>query len=210
LDRYAGNDEAAASIFDDGLVEWPEDIEEPPCPEDVDSRQWASERLPERLAYIRGLLSRGMYDYGRHPDVIAGKWGISSARVKQICSEAERQLSLLQGRSQESASEFFTSRLLRVSAAAESAGSFMAAISGIKAAAELVVSRPTQKVDVTHSLVGLSDEELRQLYAKELEAARKVLGPTNVRALGSVPYADFTEESGDRITPLIPEVESDS
>ena len=207
LDRYSANDESAASIFDDGLIEWPEDIDEPTCPEGVEPRVWASERLPSRLTYMRGLLSRGMYDYGRHPQIIADKWGISSARVKQICSEAERQLSLLQGKANEASSEFFVERLLKVAAKAEASQSFMAAISGVKAAAELVVARPTQRVDVTHQYVSMTQSELAAEYRKELMAANKLglLKPGEI-----VQDAVFEENSdGDRVTPVAPEGSGD-
>ena len=200
LDRYAGNNESAARIFDDGLVEYPEDLEEPPCPEDLDPKAWASERLPERLTYIRNLLSRGMYDYGKHPQVIADKWGISVTRVKEICSEAERQLALLQGTSNERASEFFAERLLRISADAHRDKSYMAAISGVAKAAELTVAPKTMKVDVSVAYSGMTPSELEAEYRKELAAAAK-LGLLKGK---DIPDAEF-EETGDRATPVMPE-----
>lgn len=201
LDKYAANDEGAASIFNDGLFDDPNDIDEPPCPEDCSPQAWAAERLPLRLSYLRGIMSRGLYDPRTHDQTLASKWGVSLAKTRQMASEADRQLSLLQGRSNEISSEFFSEKLLRVAARAEQAGSFMAAISGIAKAAELVVAPKTQKVDISVAYAGMTPSELRDAYQKELEAAKK-LG-----LLGSgkdIPDAEF-EDNGDRVTPVAPE-----
>lgn len=201
---------AGSSFFDPDFVE-PEDIEEEPAaPDGVAANAWARDQgFPRaRIEYLCALIGRGIYDVESHPIVLARKWHMTPARVRTLVGEANRHLEMLAGKNSELASQTIVEKLIAVAEEARSAGSYMAAISGLKAAGEFTIEPRTAKTEISHTYRMMSDSELDAAYAKELKEAQKVAGQ-----LSGKPFVEgeFTEykENGDRVTPLLPEDSND-
>ena len=134
---------------------------------------------------------------------------MSLGKVKSIIAEAQRHLDFLAGRGSEVASQFIVEKLLRLSAKAEEKGSFIAAVSALKAAGEFTIDPRTQKTEVSHQLRMLSDAELDALYLKEAQAAKAYEKQITEKAGQTVQDAEFTEDNGDRHTPVHEEVDDE-
>lgn len=200
---------ADKDIFDFQGFETPEDLEPDTAqkPDDMSDAEWSAAVTKSRLEYLRGLLSRALYEQDVHPEILATKWNTTAGRVRRLVTEAMRQLEVLHGQNSKVAGETIVARLLAISEEARAVGSFMAAVSALKSAGEFIIDPKTQKVDISHELRGMSDEDLRQLYEKELKEAQRVIGALPVKSTDMIPDAEFTpiEDNGDRITPIMPE-----
>lgn len=204
----------------------PEDLEPvAPPPEGVSTNDWSKENglIDQHLEYLRGLMSRYIYDSKKHVPVLAEKWNLKASRVSQLAEEASRQLKLLQGNDDPRARESAVVKLNRVGEKAEAAKNWMAAGSCYKMAADLSVEPRAQKIDIKHEIAMKSDAELDAHI-------QKLLGMTGTAPAlpekNDIPDAEFTEEppvspevaaylksipesprnpQGDRVTPLMPD-----
>lgn len=152
--------------------------------------------IHKRLEYLRGLMSRLLYKEEQIP-ILAEKWGISQTVVKSHIAEASRTLEVLQGDNDKRGREVTSMLLLELCQEARAAGEFVAAVSAAKAAGEFMTTPRTQKLDVTHEVRTMSDDDLLLAYKRELAAAQELLkgqeAPKLARGV-AVMEAEFTED----------------
>ena len=208
-------------------TEWvmPEDLEEePPCPEGGNPVEWsASNDFPrKRLEYMRGLMSRMLYDSKKHEPILRKKWHLAQREYKYLAAEASRQLEIIQGRDDLRLKETIATLLLEVAGEARKNRQLTAAVMAYNTILTHLTDK-TQKIDITHEVKFMSTEDLQAAYLKEIEAGEKTVGIKLLEGK-KVPDADFEEEEepdmvevlrnspetprnddGDRITPLMPE-----
>lgn len=213
----------------------PEDLEpEPGPPPGVQRSDWVKSQgfVKQRLEYIRGLMSRLLYDSKKHDKILCEKWDIREYQLHQLTAEAARQLDLVQGNNSPRARETFVTILLQIAEEARAIKQYIPAVTAITKAAELAVEPWTKKIDITQEVKLMSDEELAEAYKKELEAGKRLLGTgknipdaiilddtdtdefanksteEKVRILKESPETPRNAD-GDRITPLMPEEDDD-